>query len=73
MNLSIPYIYLIFFFFTLDKNHQAKVFKFQLLNIFQAIIEFLTLGLIAIYISLINEPTLINQIFMLKIYLKITF
>ena len=53
-------------FFTLDKNHQAKVFKFQLLNIFQAIIEFLTLGLIAIYISLINEPTLINQ----NIYVK---
>ena len=53
-------------FSTLDKNHQVKVYKFQSLNMFQAFLEFLTLGLIAIYISLINDPNLINQ----NIYVK---
>ena len=48
-------------FSILNDELKKKVINLQLINIFQAIIETIALGLIAVLVSIINDPLIINK------------
>ena len=57
-------------FSILNDELKKKVINLQLINIFQAIIETIALGLIAVLVSIINDPLIINKQIILKPYFE---
>ena len=46
----------------IDKDHKSIFFKLQILNFLSAIIEVIALGLLALFVSIINDFSFIEKL-----------